>query len=121
MFQISKPYLPNQFLQLNKKEMTFPGKTHQIPSIWNRTPHKAKVMSQWIKRWSIDSPLLQHIQHQLTNGRPHLVRLSKLRIFPSATVHKKNNTLLGTLTDQIPFQGKGAEVAPPHPQEPENT
>ena len=35
-----------------------------------------------------------------------LVRLSKVRIFPNAIVHKKNNTLLGTFTDQIPFQGK---------------
>ena len=62
--------------------------------------------------WSTNSPLLRHIQHQLTNDIPVLVRLSKVRIFPNAIVHKKNETLLGTLTDQMPFQGKGAVEAP---------
>jgi len=50
--------------------------------------------------------------NQLTNDIPVLVRLSKVRIFPNAVVHKKNETLLGTLIDQMPFQGKGTVEAP---------
>ena len=34
MFQISEPYLQNQFLQLNSKKATFPGKTHWITNIY---------------------------------------------------------------------------------------
>ena len=34
MFQISKPNLPSQFLQLNSTETTFSGITHRIPNIW---------------------------------------------------------------------------------------
>ena len=33
MFQISKPNLPSQFLQLNSTETTFPSITHWIPNI----------------------------------------------------------------------------------------
>ena len=63
-----------------------------------------------------DPPIPHYFDTYNTNSPmtypPVLVRLSKVRIFPNAIVHKKNETLLGTLTDQMPFQGKGAVEAP---------
>ena len=62
---------------------------------------------QWSKRWSTVSPSQQHKQHQLTQGRFIFTRLSIVRILSQVAVHKKKETLLGILTLQIHFQGKG--------------
>lgn len=64
------------------------------------------------KRWSTDSPILWHIQHQFTCGNPFLIRLSKERIQHKAAVHIKKATILRTLTFQIPLHGNGELVAP---------
>ena len=64
------------------------------------------------RRWSTDSPSQQHIQHQVANGRPLSIRLSKVRIQPWAAVHKKNATRLGIFGFQTPFQGNKEFEAP---------
>ena len=91
-----------------------PAKWHNLPNPKTFEAHLPTKQKQYqqIKRSSTVSPLLQHRQHQLTNDKPFFLRLSKVRIFPNAAVHKKNDTLLGTLMNQIPLQGKGTIVAP---------
>lgn len=111
IFHITESCLPNQFLWQNNKAATVPSITQWIPNIWNTSPHRVWTPLQWSKRWSIDSPLLQHIQHQFTKGNPLLIRWSNVRIQPKAPVRIKNATLLGTLTDQMPFHGNGDLVA----------
>ena len=111
IFHITESCLPYQFLQQNNKAATVPSITQWIPNIWNTSPHRAWTPLQWSKRWSIDSPLLQRIQHQFTKGNPLLIRWSNVRIQPKAAVCIKNTTLLGTLTDQMPFHGNGDLVA----------
>ena len=110
-FQISELCFPSQWYQQNNKPATEPGMTHSIPnnrSIW---VHKEWAIGQRSNRWFTDSSLQQHIQQRFTKGRPRSIRLSKVRIWPWAAVHIKNATLLGTLTFQMPFQGKMEGVA----------
>ena len=47
--------------------------------------------------------------HQLTRGKFFLTRLSIVRIPPLTTVYKKKDTLLGTFTHQMLYQGKETE------------
>jgi hypothetical protein len=44
--------------------------------------HRALVISQCSKRWSTDSPLFLHIQHQSTIMTCCFLRLSMIKIFP---------------------------------------
>ena len=50
--------------------------------------------------------ILLHRQHQLAREKPHLLRLSRVKILPFAAVHKKKAMQEGALTFQILSQGK---------------
>ena len=56
IFQMVERCLPNQFLQIKKKEMTDLGITHWIPNTTKASHYKAWENLQWRRRWSIDSP-----------------------------------------------------------------
>ena len=53
----------------------------------------------------------QFLHEKLTRGKFFLTRLSIVRIPPLVVVHKKKDTLLGTLTHQMLCQGKEIEGA----------
>ena len=78
------PYIWTKLTKLVSQAGAFPGKTLWIPNIWSATHHKGEAMSQWIKRWSIDFPLLWHIQPMPVhkkNNHP-LRNLNKPNTFP---------------------------------------
>ena len=105
-FQISELCFPSQWYQQNSKSTTKPGMTQLIPNSYSIYIHKEWAIGQKSNRWSTDSALQQHIQQWFAKGRPRSIRLSRVRIWPWAVVHMKKATLLGTLTFQMPFQGK---------------
>ena len=74
--------------------------------------HLSVAIEQWRSRWSMNSPLHLHIQHQSTIKMCLLWRLLTIRIFKRPAVHTKNTILLGTLTIQMLFQGKKVHVEP---------
>ena len=84
--------------------MNTKGLNHKSPKGMSNRAMKKKI--------STDSPSQQHIQHQVANGRPLSIRLSKVRIRPCAVVHKKNATRLGIFGFQTPFQGNKEFEAP---------
>ena len=104
--QISELCFPSQWYQQNNKSTAEPGMTHSIPSNRNIYIYKEWAIKQKSNRWFTDSALQQHKQQQFAKGQPRSIRLSKVRIWPWAAVHIKKTTILGTLTFQIPFQGK---------------
>jgi hypothetical protein len=65
-----------------------------------------QATSQWRRRWSTDSPFFLHKQHLSITMTRLFLRLSNVRIFPSATAQAKKATFKGTLVRQILFQGK---------------
>ena len=111
-FQMFELCFPSHWCQQDNKSATNHGITKWIPKAWSLKVHRKWVTGQWRRRWSIDSPSSQHIQHQLAKGRPLSIRLSKVRIQPCAAVHKKNATRLGIFGFQTPFQENKEFEAP---------
>ena len=110
-FQMSELCFPSHWCQQDNKPATDPSITQWIPKTWSIKVQREWVKGQWRRRWSTDSPS-QHIQHQVANGWPLSIRLSKVRIRPWAAVHKKNATRLGIFGVQTPFQGNKEFEAP---------
>ena len=52
------------------------------------------------------------MQHQSVIEKPLLLKLSPVIIFPQTALQTENETFLGTLTPQIPFQGNMTEEEP---------
>lgn len=82
--------LPTWPLQLANNSFTLQGITQSTPKWQKIELHKYLVISQWRRRWSMDSPFFSHIQHQSTTMTFHFLGLSKDKIFPNAAVHTKN-------------------------------
>ena len=110
--QMSKLCFPSHWCQQDNKPATDLGITQWIPKAWNIKVQREWVTGQWRRRWSTDSPSQQYIQHQVANEQPLSIKLSKVRIWPCATVHKKNATRLGIFGFQTPFQGNKEFEAP---------
>ena len=87
-FQISESCFTSQWFQQNNNSATELGKTHWVPKAWSIKTHKEFATWQWIKRWSTDSPLHRHIQHRFANGQTLSMRLSNVRMWSWAFVHK---------------------------------
>ena len=111
-FQMSELWFPSHWCQQDNKPATDPSITQWMPKAWSIKVQREWVTGQWRRRWSTDSPSQQHIQHQVANGRPLSIRLSKVRIRPCAAVHKKKATRLGIFGFQTPFQGNKEFEAP---------
>ena len=108
-FQMSELCFPSHWCQQDNKPAIDLGITQWIPKAWSIKVQREWVTGQWRRRWSTDSPSQQH---QVANGRPLSIRLSKVRIWPCAVVHKKNATRLGIFGFQTPFQGNKEFEAP---------
>lgn len=67
--------------------------THSILKRQKTKTHKSLATSRWSKRWSMDSTLFLHKQHQSITMTCNFIRLFKVKIFPKATVQTKNTTL----------------------------
>ena len=74
-----------------------PGMTQSIPNSQSIYIHREWSIGQEISRWSTDSSLQQHIQQRFIKIRPRSLRLSKVRIWPWAAVHRRNATLFRNL------------------------
>ena len=98
--------LPNFPCQQANRSTTVFDITQWMPNRVNTIDHKSKSIEQWMKRWSIDSPFILHIQHQSKIKICRFLRLSIVKIFPKAVVHTKKATLEETLDFQTVFQGK---------------
>ena len=92
------------------------GITQTIPNNAKVNDHTSVAKGQWSSRWSIDYPLLLHMQHQSTINRYLFRKLSIVNIIPNATVHTKYDTFCVTLVIHILFQGKGISVEPRTPK-----
>ena len=110
-FQMSELCFPRHWCQQDNKPATELGITQWIPNAWSIKVHREWVTGQWRRRWSTDSLSQQHIQHQVANGRPLSIRLSKVRIRPCAAIYKKNATRLGIFGFQTPFQTPCATIS----------
>jgi hypothetical protein len=99
--------LRNCPFQQAKKSTTRLDMTQANPTRLKMEFQRALTISQWSKRWSTNSPLFLHIQHQSTTVTCRFLRLSIMRIFPKAANKAKNKILEWALFLQILFQGKG--------------
>ena len=88
----------NSLMQKEEKQQSLASPSANQTS---KTLHKACANLQWSKRWSIVSPLQRHKLHQLTKDKFLFTRLSIVRILSRATVHKKEDTLLGYYSKYI--------------------
>ena len=99
--------LPNLPAQQANKSSTPLGITQQTPNSAKTISQRSRVIGQCKRRWLTDSPPDFHMQHQSKMSTFLFLRLSMVRILPSAAVHVKNATLVGTLTFQMLFHRKG--------------
>ena len=106
IFQIdAASSLPNLPAQQANKSSTPLGITQQIPNNVKTISQRSRVIGQCNRRWLTDSPPDLHMQHQSKMSTFLFLRLSMVRILPSAAVQVKKETLVGTLTFQMLFQG----------------
>ena len=75
-FQMSELCFSSHWCQQDNKPATDPGITQWIKA-WSIKVQREWITGQWRRRWSTNSPSQQHIQHQVANGRPLSIRLSK--------------------------------------------
>ena len=94
---------PNFLSQHVRNSTTIFGIAQYIPNMVNTIDHNSKTVGQCNKRWSTNSPLLLHIQHQ---SRILLHKLSIVKIVPKAAIQTKNATLEATFCFQILLQEK---------------
>jgi hypothetical protein len=67
--------------------------------------HRVRATLQWRRSWSTDSPFILH-KHLSNTMTCIFLRLSNVRVFPSAVDQAKKATFNGTFVCQILFQGK---------------
>ena len=89
--------LPNFPCQQANRSTTLFDITQWMPNRVNTIDHKSKAIEQWMRRWSTDSLSLLHIQHQSKIKICRFLRLSIVKIFPKAAVHKKKSNSRGDL------------------------
>jgi len=106
IFQIAALIDLSDIYQQANSLITLLGITQDKSKRVKRALHKAEATSQWRRRWSIDSPLLLHMQHLSTIITCLFSRLSKVRILPSAADHTKKADLEGAWVHRTLFQGK---------------
>ena len=73
----SIPMPPKLSLPTSHNSTTIFGITQWMPNKVNTIDHKSKARGQWLRRWSIDSPFLLHIQHQSKIRTFCFLRLSR--------------------------------------------
>ena len=73
----SIPMPPKLSLPTSHNSTTVFGITQWMPNKVNTIDHKSKARGQWLRRWSIDSPFLLHIQHQSKIRTFCFLRLSR--------------------------------------------
>ena len=92
--------------QQASKTKTLLGITQWSPNSQNSNDHRLYAKSQWRSKWSLDSQLFLHMQHNSTTQIFLFWRLSIVRIFLLAVVHMKKATFVATFTLQMLFHGK---------------
>ena len=63
--------------------------THWIPKTCNICTHKEWATGQCRRRWSTDSSLQQHIQHQFAKGRPQSIQSETVDDLLHCTIAKE--------------------------------
>ena len=85
--------LPNLPAQQANKSSTLLGITQQTPNNVKTISQRSRVIGQCNRRWLTDSPPDLHMQHQSKMSTFLFLRLSMVRILPSAAVQvKKSNS-----------------------------
>lgn len=92
--------------QLPNKSLTLQGITQATPNNWISALHNFVATSQWMRKWSINSPHFLHIQHNSITIIFIFRKSFKVKVFPKATVHTKNTTLEGTLLSKYSSKEK---------------
>ena len=77
------------------------GIAQYIPNKVNIIDHNSKTIGKCNKKWSTDSPLLLHKQHQSRINTFLLRKLSIAKIVPKVAIQTKNATLEATFCFQI--------------------
>ena len=120
-FQITQnkhngPICHATFLFLPTKESLRPmrvsftecGKTQETPKKERSNVHTSLVLSQWRRKWSIDSPHFWHRKHLFAKAQPLFCNRSNVKTLPHKASHTKK-LILGCAQDiQIIFEGKEA-------------
>ena len=96
--------LPNLPCQQSYKATTRLGITQCIPNRDKTVSHISLTTVQWRNKWSMVSPSILHIQHQLTRIMFRLLKFSVVKIFPKPTVHIKKATLGGWFPNAFPWK-----------------
>jgi hypothetical protein len=94
-----------QLSPLTSQTLTHPARHNPINTkkLKKHTPYFCSN-PQCRNKWLIDSPQCLHKQHRSSTIIFLLHKLSKINIFPRATIHAKNATLRGSSTFQMLFQ-----------------
>ncbi len=74
------------------------GIMHWTPNKLKIKHHNSVATGQYRSRWSIDSPLHLHMQHQSITKTLLFLRLSMVRLLPIAAHQTKKGTLGGTFS-----------------------
>ena len=96
-------------LQPMRVFLTESGKTQETPKKERSKVHISLVLSQWRRRWSIDSPHFWQRKHLFAKAQPLFCKWSKVKTLPHEASHAKK-LILGWAQDiQIIFEGNKAE------------
>ena len=96
-------------LQPMRVSFTKRGKTQETPKKERNKVHTSLVLSQWRRRWSIDSPHFWQRKHLFAKTQPLFCNRSRVKTLPYEASHTKK-LILGWAHDlQIIFEGNKAE------------